>query len=74
MTGHDLAKGADRFEERSKSSDRRSAQKNRKGELTIQQIRRGVSVQPAAAGLMSQALTWHWRVPMVRARAVAVAS
>jgi hypothetical protein len=30
-TGHDLAKGADRFEERSKSSDGRSAQEKQKG-------------------------------------------
>jgi hypothetical protein len=29
--GHDLAKGADRFEERSKSSDGRSAQEKQKG-------------------------------------------
>jgi len=29
-TGHDLAKGADRFEERSKSSDGRSAQEKQK--------------------------------------------
>ncbi|WP_061849930.1 hypothetical protein [Bradyrhizobium sp. DOA1] len=29
--GHDLAKGADRFEERSKSSDGRSAEDKRKG-------------------------------------------
>jgi hypothetical protein len=29
--GHDLAKGADRFEERSKSSDGRSAQETQKG-------------------------------------------
>src|ERR1700716_757763 len=48
--------------------------KNRKGERTIQQIRRGVSVQLAAAGLMPQALRWHWRVPIPRARAVAAAS
>src|SRR3954462_8769034 len=46
--------------------------KNRKGERTIQQIRRGVSVQ--LPGLMPQALTWHWRVPMPRATAVAAAS
>ena len=30
-TGHDLAKGADRFEERAKSSDGRSAQEKQKG-------------------------------------------
>lgn len=30
-TGHDLAKGADRFEERSKSSDGKSAQEKQKG-------------------------------------------
>src|SRR4051812_30105549 len=30
-TGHDLAKGADRFEERSKSSDGQSAQEKQKG-------------------------------------------
>ena len=30
-TGHDLAKGADRFEERSKSSDGRSAKEKQKG-------------------------------------------
>jgi hypothetical protein len=30
-TGHDLAKGADRFEERSKSSDGRSAEEKQKG-------------------------------------------
>ena len=30
-TRHDLAKGADRFEERSKSSDGRSAQEKQKG-------------------------------------------
>jgi len=30
-TGHDLAKGADRFEERSKSSDGRSAKEKKKG-------------------------------------------
>jgi hypothetical protein len=30
-TGHDLAKGADRFEERSKSSDGKSAQDKQKG-------------------------------------------
>ena len=30
-TGHDLSKGADRFEERSKSSDGRSAQEKQKG-------------------------------------------
>jgi len=29
--GHDLAKGADRFEERSKSSDGKSAQEKQKG-------------------------------------------
>jgi hypothetical protein len=29
--GHDLAKGADRFEERSKSSDGRSAEEKQKG-------------------------------------------
>jgi hypothetical protein len=29
--GHDLAKGADRFEERSKSSDGRSAKEKQKG-------------------------------------------
>ena len=29
--GHNLAKGADRFEERSKSSDGRSAQEKQKG-------------------------------------------
>jgi hypothetical protein len=29
--GHDLAKGADRFQERSKSSDGRSAQEKQKG-------------------------------------------
>ena len=29
-TGHDLAKGADRFEERSKSSDGKSAQQKQK--------------------------------------------
>ena len=32
--GHDLAKGADRFEERSKSSDGRSAEEKQKGEGT----------------------------------------
>ena len=30
-TGHDLAKGADRFEERSKSSDGKSAEEKQKG-------------------------------------------
>ena len=30
-TGHDLAEGADRFEERSKSSDGKSAQEKQKG-------------------------------------------
>ena len=30
-TGHDLAKGADRFEERSESSDGRSAKEKQKG-------------------------------------------
>jgi hypothetical protein len=30
-TGHDLAKGADRFEERSKSSDGKSAKEKQKG-------------------------------------------
>ncbi|WP_439375036.1 hypothetical protein ACRQ5Q_25115 [Bradyrhizobium sp. PMVTL-01] len=30
-TGHDLAKGADRFEERSRSSDGRSAEEKQKG-------------------------------------------
>jgi hypothetical protein len=30
-TGHDLAKGADRFEERAKSSDGKSAQEKQKG-------------------------------------------
>ena len=30
-TGHDLAKGADRFEERSKSSDGKSAVEKQKG-------------------------------------------
>ena len=30
-SGHDLAKGADRFEERSKSSDGRSAKEKQKG-------------------------------------------
>lgn len=30
-TGHDLAKGADRFEERSKSSDGKSAAQKQKG-------------------------------------------
>jgi hypothetical protein len=30
-TGHDLAKGADRFDERSKSSDGKSAQEKQKG-------------------------------------------
>jgi hypothetical protein len=30
-TGHELAKGADRFEERSKSSDGKSAQEKQKG-------------------------------------------
>ena len=30
-TGHDLAKGADRFEERSKSSDGKSADEKQKG-------------------------------------------
>jgi hypothetical protein len=30
-TGHDLAKGADRFEERAKSSDEKSAQDKQKG-------------------------------------------
>ena len=30
-TGHDLVKGAERFEERSKSSDGRSAQEKQKG-------------------------------------------
>jgi hypothetical protein len=30
VMGHDLAKGADRFEERSKSSDGRSAQEKQK--------------------------------------------
>lgn len=31
MTGHDLAKGSDRFEERSKSSDGKSAIEKQKG-------------------------------------------
>jgi hypothetical protein len=30
-TGHDLAKGADRFEERSRSSDGKSAEEKQKG-------------------------------------------
>jgi hypothetical protein len=30
-TGHDLAKGADRFEERSKSSDGKGAEEKQKG-------------------------------------------
>jgi hypothetical protein len=33
-----------------------------------------LSGPPAAAGLMPQALTWHWRVPMPRAMAAAAAS
>ena len=37
--GHDLAKGADRFEERSKSSDGKAQKKNKKGEC-IQETRR----------------------------------
>lgn len=32
-TGHDLAKGPDRFDERSKSSDGRSAEEKQKGRL-----------------------------------------
>ena|SRR5690242_8890743 len=33
-TGQDLAKGADRFEERSKSSDENAQKKNKKGKCT----------------------------------------
>ena len=32
-TGHDLAKSADRFEERSKSSDGKSAEEKQKGKM-----------------------------------------
>jgi len=35
-TGHDLAKGADRFEERSESSDGKAQKKNKKGKCKQQ--------------------------------------
>ena len=45
-TGHDLAKGADRFEERSKSSDGKSAEEKQKG-WSKQQTRRGIPTKRA---------------------------
>ena len=47
-TGHDLAKGAYRFEERSKTSDEKAQNKNKKGDRK-QQTRRDVSKQKASA-------------------------
>ena len=46
-TGHDLVKGADRFEERSKSSDGKSAEEKQKGQLQTADPTRRLGVSPA---------------------------
>ena len=49
-TGHDLLRALIASKNALKAPMEKAHKKNRKGELTIKQIRRCVSVQPAAAG------------------------